>query len=101
MENILSLTRIKNIGIYLPESFEWLILNSSIIKNNDISSVLANPSDFIDSQKYFSWELFFTDLLRKSTRGTYLEYSKPKLNKAYLQDKESKAILQQIPKIFN
>ncbi|MBO4533079.1 MAG: hypothetical protein J5726_05205 [Treponema sp.] len=53
-----------------------------------------------DNPKIFSWELFFTDLLKKSTNGTYLEYSKTKLNSAYLQDKESKAIMGQIPKMF-
>lgn len=100
IENILSLTKIKNLGIYLPESFEWLILNSNLIKKSEISDILENPSDYIESQKYFSWETFFTDLLRKSTNGTYLEYSKQKLNPAYLQEKESKAILTQIPDIW-
>ena len=100
IENLLSLSKVKNIGIFLPESFEWLILNSGIVKGHNIAQILQNPSDFIDSQKFFSWELFFTDLLKKSTQGTYLEYSKTRLNKAYLQDKESKAIISQIPKIF-
>ena len=83
-----------------PESFEWLILNLNLIKKSEISDILENPSDYIESQKYFSWETFFTDLLRKSTNGTYLEYSKQKLNPAYLQEKESKAILTQIPDIW-
>ena len=100
IENVLSLSRVKNIGIYLPESFEWLILNSNLIKDNDITTILENPSDYIESQKYFSWELFFTDLLKKSTHGTYLEYSKKKLNDAYLQDNEIKAIIKNVPKIF-
>lgn len=100
IENIMSLTRIKNLGIYLPESFEWLILNSGLIKDSKIKNILKNPSDFIESQKYFSWEVFFTDLLKKSTNGTYLEYSKSKLNPAYLQDKETKMIFDQMPVLF-
>ena len=100
IENVLSLSKVKNIGIYLPESFEWLIFNSNLIKGNDIPTILENPSDYIESQKYFSWELFFTDLLKKSTHGTYLEYSKKKLNEAYLQDNEMKAIIKNMPKIF-
>ena len=97
IENIVSLMKIKNLGIYLPESFEWLILKSGLIKENNIDKILENPSDYIDSQKYFSWELFFTDLLKKSTNGTYLEYSKAKLNPAYLQEKESKMIMKEMP----
>lgn len=97
IENIISLMKIKNLGIYLPESFEWLILKSGLIKENNIDKILENPSDYIDSQKYFSWELFFTDLLKKSTNGTYLEYSKAKLNPAYLQEKESKMIMKEMP----
>lgn len=97
IENIISLMKIKNLGIYLPESFEWLILNSGLIKGNNIDKILENPSDFIDSQKFLSWELFFTDLLRKSTNGTYLEYSKTKLNPAYLQEKECKMIMKELP----
>ena len=97
IENIISLMKIKNLGIYLPESFEWLILNSGLIKGNNIDKILENPSDFIYIQKFLSWELFFTDLLRKSTNGTYLEYSKTKLNPAYLQEKECKMIMKELP----
>ena len=97
IESIISLMTVKNLGIYLPESFEWLILNSGLIKENKISDILASPCDYIDSQKYFSWEIFFTDLLKKSTHGTYLEYSKSKLNPAYLQEKEIRTISGQIP----
>ena len=90
----------KNIGIYLPESFEWLILNSGLIKNGDINQILENPSDYIDSKKYFSWEVFFTDLLIKSAKGTYLEYSKSRLNVVYKQENETNAILSKMPKLF-
>ena len=90
----------KNIGIYLPESFEWLILNSGLIKDGDINKILEQPSDYIDSKKYFSWEVFFTDLLMKSSKGTYLEYSKSRLNTAYKQENETKTILSKMPKLF-
>ena len=100
IESVISLKSIKNLGIYLPESFEWLILKSGLIKKNDLTEILENPSLYIESHKYFSWELFFTDLLKKSTHGTYLEYSKSKLNPAYLQEKEIKSIIKNIPNIF-
>ena len=100
IESLVQLRYSKNIGIYLPESFEWLILNSGLIKNGDINQILENPSDYIDSQKYFSWEVFFTDLLIKSANGTYLEYSKSRLNVVYKQENETNAILSKMPKLF-
>lgn len=99
-ESLVQLRYSKNIGIYLPESFEWLILNSGLIKDGNINQILENPSDYIDSQKYFSWEVFFTDLLMKSAKGTYLEYSKSRLNVAYKQENETNAILNKMPKLF-
>ena len=54
----------------------------------------------MQNRKTGSWENFFTDLLMKSARGTYLEYSKSRLNAAYKQENETKAILNKIPKLF-
>ena len=31
-----------NCYLYLPESFEWLILKSGVIKNADLSAILQN-----------------------------------------------------------
>lgn len=52
-----------NIILYLPESFEWLILSSGILKDADVKLILSSPENFIDSKLYFSWERFFTSLL--------------------------------------
>jgi hypothetical protein len=49
-----------------------------------------------DSAKYFSWEQFFTDLLCKKTKGTYMQYSKEHIARFYLQDKNVKKILDEI-----
>ena len=75
-----------NIRLFLPESFEWMILNSGLIKSSELSSILASPSDFIESMEYFSWERFFTHLLTDMTHGTPCQYSKNKLNTFYLSD---------------
>lgn len=45
----------------LPESFEWLILKSGIIHAEHLVDILENPGDYIESQKFFSWENFFED----------------------------------------
>ena len=73
--------------MYLPESFEWMILNAGVVQEKEIMEILKEPEKYIESQKYFSWERFFTDLLVKKSRGTYLQYNKRSLNKAYLQEK--------------
>lgn len=87
---------------YLPESFEWLILKSGLIDGNAVQDVLEHPQDFIESQEYFSWERFFTDFLIQYTQGTYLNYSKRKLNEVYLHEKNKKVILDTMEKIvFN
>ena len=87
----------KKIALYLPESFEWNILCAGLIDDPEIAEILAHPEDHIDSTRYTSWERFFTALLVQKTDGTYLKYSKSKLNHAYLQDKERAAILKTMP----
>lgn len=85
---------------YLPESFEWLILKSGLIDGNAVQDILEHPQDFIESQEFFSWERFFTNLLIQYTQGTYLNYSKRKLNEVYLHKKHKKAILHTMEKII-
>lgn len=89
----------KNAALYLPESFEWLILSAGILKDNFIGAVLDNPYNYVESEKYFSWERFFTAFLIDMTKNTYLAYSKKKLNQVYLQDSIKNAILEKLEKI--
>ena len=101
IENILEIKHIKNLGIYLPESFEWLILKANLLKDSEIENILKNTADYIESSEFFSWELFFTKLLTDKTHGTYLAYSKKKLNDSYLQEKECSEVLSVMPeKLF-
>lgn len=78
---------------YLPESFEWVILKSGLLHDKSIPEILATPEHYIDSQRYFSWERFFTALLIECAADTYLQYSKHRLNPAYLHDAAQTAIL--------
>ena len=88
IEKVMQLIRIgRRIALYLPESFEWLILNAGIFDDSELKAILNAPSEYVDSKEFFSWERFFTDLLVKKSRGTYLQYNKQSLNKAYLQEK--------------
>lgn len=84
----------KNVKLYFPESFEWLILKSEIINKREILDVLSAPEEYIETREYFSWERFFTRLLMDITEETYLKYGKNKLNPVYLHEKNKAAILE-------
>lgn len=99
IERVLSIQKAKNIIIYLPESFEWLILKSALVKEHDIPVILASPSDYIESEKYFSWEQFFTALLIQKTKDSYLQYQKHALNQVYLHDFSIASIKAVMPKL--
>lgn len=86
----------KNITLYLPESFEWIILKSGLIEGKDLQKILEEPEKYIDSGEFFSWERYFTKLLVNMTEETYLKYRKAHLNKAYLHDKNKRQILKSI-----
>ncbi|WP_304091117.1 translation initiation factor 2, partial [Phascolarctobacterium succinatutens] len=64
MEKVMQLIKIgRRIVLYLPESFEWLILNAGIFDDSELKAILNAPSEYVDSKEFFSWERFFTDLL--------------------------------------
>ena len=76
--------RPNKITLYLPESFEWLILKSGMLGGRTPDEQLQEPSAYIESERYFSWEQFFTELLTDLTNDTPLHYNKRHLNPAYL-----------------
>jgi hypothetical protein len=84
-------------AIYLPESFEWLILKSDVINDKEVKNILNNPSEYIESTKYMSWERYFTSLLVEKTSNTYLKYSKSSLNESYKNKRIQKQIMYEIP----
>ena len=86
----------KHAALYLPESFEWMILESDVLKNKEVREMVKNPSEYVDSKFYFSWERFFTAVLVEKTQDTYLAYAKHKLNPVYLNDSIKEAILKQM-----
>ena len=76
-----------------------MILNAGVVQEKEIMEILEEPEKYIESQKYFSWERFFTALLTQRTSNSYLSYTKSKLNPVYLQEQEKDAILSVIPKV--
>ncbi len=98
MNRVMALQRqfADRITICLPESFKWLILKSGLIDIPGLKKILDNPSDFIESGQYLSWENFFTDCLVRNTSGTYYAYSKAHLNSYYVVKGNSKKIVELI-----
>ncbi len=70
-----------NIYLWLPESFEYLLLCSGMFRNNTtLQEILKSPINYIDCSKYISWERFFTKLLVYITKECPNEYNEKKNN---------------------
>ncbi len=80
----------------LPESFEWLILKSGLIKDARIADVLENTSDYVECKNHFSWENFFTDYLIETTKDTPFSYQKQKINQIFLLDNNCHRIAEEV-----
>ncbi len=84
--------RPRKLALFLPESFEWILLNADVVPGVE-KDILDNTEMFADSQQYMSWERFFTDYLKQITKQIkYLKYNKSKLAPYYLQDKTADKI---------
>ncbi len=71
-----------NLYLWLPESFEYLLLCSPMFSaNKDLQKILKSPIDYIDCADYISWERFFTALLVYITKNCPNEYNEKKNNK--------------------
>lgn len=103
MNRIMMLQKQKpeNIKVCLPESFEWLILKSGLIKSSDLDDMLMNTSMYIESKEFFSWEEFFTKYLIQISSGTPFAYKKPKLNKNYLIEENTQKIIDEVRSVLN
>jgi len=83
-----------NIKLYLPESFEWLLLYADILNKPFIRKRLEEAENYIESEKYFTWERYFTDLLMEETKDSPYPYDKSNLKDFYLQDKIVQKVLE-------
>ena len=83
-----------NIKLYLPESFEWLLLYADILNKPFIRKRLEEAENYIESEKYFTWERYFTDLLMEETKDSPYPYDKSNLKDFYLQDKVVQKVLE-------
>ncbi|MBO5070403.1 MAG: hypothetical protein J6C37_08585, partial [Roseburia sp.] len=72
-------------NLFLPESFEFLLLQSSLFKKDVEVRNLLNHKEEIISAEYRSWEEYFTAFLIEHTANTMLAYTKKKLNPCYVE----------------
>lgn len=94
MEKLVGLMKShEDVVLYLPESFEWLILKAGLVESSNVEEILEHLEEYVYSEQYFSWERFLTAWLIQSTQETYLKYAKRQLNPVYLQEKISEKIL--------
>ena len=87
----------RRISLWLPESFEYLILKAGIIQSEKLKRILENVSEYVECERYESWERFFTDILIELTDGGVEKYSKDTLNEYYLQEWIVEKIKKQFP----
>ncbi len=73
------LRRHLDVILFLPESFEWLLLSSGLFSNDIVPDEALHPVSSV-SGLYFSWEQYFTDFLMKITKNCENSYSKKRLN---------------------
>ena len=84
----------KSISLYAPESFEYLILKSGLIKVP--KDIVEETWNYADSKKYCSWEDYYTSELCDRTRNGVGQYSKRQLNGYYI----TKGSMEKICKCF-
>ena len=71
------------IVLWMPESFEYLLLKSGIIDGID-EVLLIHTELYADTKDYLSWERFYTDVLEKATKNMpEYRYTKSKLTVGY------------------
>ena len=74
------LNRGVDISILLPESFEYLLLNTMLFNINNLKDMLENTYNYCDAGEYSSWEQFYTGLMEEN-----LNYKKKNLHDRYLK----------------
>lgn len=81
------------VTVCLPESFEWLLLNSGVISGLDTKAVLEAPEAFADSEKFKSWEDFFYKYLRETTGDSVYHYDKDCIPEAFCTGSNSAKVM--------
>lgn len=86
----------RNIVLWMPESFEYLLFKAGIIEFEGVTEVLVEPYNYIECSRYFSWERFFTDLATEHSLPEH-KYSKSDLDSFYYNEENKEKFSKVIP----
>ena len=82
------------VTVCLPESFEWLLLRSGVVKADGLEEILSDPSSHIESSEFFSWERFFFEYLKEVTKAKDgFAYQKNRIPDAFLVDANASKVM--------
>lgn len=93
MYDIFETYKDSNIHLYLPESFEYLLLNSKIFTSNELTDKLKHTYNYVEYLEHISWERYYTHLILELSENTAMSYTKKHLNLRYLKEKNVCKIL--------
>ena len=84
--------------LFLPESFEWILLKADLLQNiPKLQDILTNTYDYVDSKEFMSWERFFTSLVVRESEGKPYQYNKNHLNEYFVGSKSINKIETEFP----
>lgn len=87
----------RRITVWMPESFEYLILRSGVVSSGELEEILASVPDYVEAKEHESWEQYFTQLLIRLTKDKAYRYSKGNLHEYYMQDRNIQKMLEIFP----
>lgn len=96
IQRVINLQKLNDIQLILPESFEYLLLNTEPFLR-EVKQKLEATWDYCDSVKYISWEQYYTELLSEICREKYdFDYSKKVLGQFFKTDKIISEVKEQL-----
>lgn len=80
-----------DVNIFLPESFEYLLLSTHLFDIPDLKDKLENTENYCEASKFITWERYYTYLMKS------VGYSKSRLSKDLLNNDVIEGVYASIP----
>lgn len=89
------INKYNNYILYAPESFEWILLKSNILKYKNLEHILSNTYEYADTKEYLSWERYYEALLKDIVKDNELikTYNKRKIPNYFISTNNIKRII--------
>jgi hypothetical protein len=89
----------QKVVVWAPESFEYLILQSGVVRHEKLDYFLQETYNYADSCKYESWEQYYTALLNELCQYNNIgNYSKSTLSTYFKRKPIVDKIIEKFPK---